>query len=164
MSVFYTLGHVLTSHAYGCRGPTKEDPSYFGGNTFHVEPEDLLVGGEANLTLGQGKHLLDYMTEKEKQTNYLEGTSLTEHSGVGHVTPYINDFMEHGMNTMVDKFREKAIHFESELKGWKRPKEDPLPKEDVETQAQTTYANYIAIKGMKHYFENYAEEARRRAN
>lgn len=60
MAVYIELGHVLTSEEYGCRGPNKEGK--FGAQTFHVEPEDLLAGGEANLTFGQGKHLIYYLT------------------------------------------------------------------------------------------------------
>ena len=60
LAVYVSLAHVLTSDEYGCRGHNSE--GQFGAGTFHVEPEDLLAGGEANLTFGQGKHLIAYLT------------------------------------------------------------------------------------------------------
>lgn len=65
LAIFYNLSHVVSTHNYGCRGPINGDPSNpYGANTFHLEPEDLLAGGEANLTFGQGKYLIEYLTEK----------------------------------------------------------------------------------------------------
>jgi hypothetical protein len=60
----------------------------FGANTFHLEPEDVLAGGEANLTFGQGKHVIEYMTENEQREGWMNGLNISGHSGIGHVLPY----------------------------------------------------------------------------
>lgn len=59
LATYYLLGYVLSTFEYGCRGPVdKTSNGRFGANTFHLEPEDVLAGGEANLTFGQGKHII----------------------------------------------------------------------------------------------------------
>lgn len=63
LAIFFNLGYVVSTLEYGCRGNVGGDTKNpFGANTFHLEPEDLLAGGEANLTFGQGKHLIEYLT------------------------------------------------------------------------------------------------------
>jgi hypothetical protein len=63
LAIHFLLGHVLSTFEYGCRGPVdKTTNGRFGANTFHLEPEDVLAGGEANLTFGQGKHIMEYLT------------------------------------------------------------------------------------------------------
>ncbi len=59
LAVHFGLGHIVSTKTYGCRGPINGDPhNPFGANTFHLENEDVLAGGEANLTFGQGKHIV----------------------------------------------------------------------------------------------------------
>mgnify|MGYP006374897581 FL=1 len=49
LAINYLLGHVVSTYEYGCRGPVdKTVNGVFGGNTFHLEPEDILAGGESN--------------------------------------------------------------------------------------------------------------------
>ncbi len=46
LAINYLLGHVLSTMEYGCRGPVDGTVNgVFGANTFHIEPEDILVGG-----------------------------------------------------------------------------------------------------------------------
>lgn len=61
----------------------------FGSATFHLQPEDLLAGGQANLTFGQGKHLISYLAQQERDQLWKEGINLSEHSGIGHIVAYL---------------------------------------------------------------------------
>ena len=83
------LGHIFSTKKYGCRGPVDgSSTGVFGANTFHLEPEDILAGGTANLSMGQGKHLIEYLTEEERKNNWMVGKNLSAHSGVGHIVPH----------------------------------------------------------------------------
>lgn len=90
LAIYYNLAHLVSTKEYGCRGPIRGDPKKpFGANTFHLEPEDVLAGGEANLTFGQGKHVVEYLTAEEMRAGWIMGQNLSAHSGIGHVIPYM---------------------------------------------------------------------------
>jgi hypothetical protein len=93
------------------------NPSHhFGSNTFHLEVEDLLAGGEANLTFGQGKHVIEYLTQSEKQEGWMKGQNLSAHSGIGHVTPYVDEIFKIGLAELTNKFMEKANKYKTSNK------------------------------------------------
>ena len=90
LAIYFNLGYIVSTKQYGCRGPSKDDPrGRFGANTFHLEPEDVLAGGQANLTFGQGKHLIEYLTQDQMKSGWFVGQNLSAHSGIGHINPYI---------------------------------------------------------------------------
>jgi hypothetical protein len=106
---YLELGHVFSTKKYGCRGPADHSvDGVFGANTFHLEPEDLLAGGMVNLSMGQGKHLIDYMTEEEKKNNWLNNKNLSPHSGVGHIVPHYEEIIEVGLDEMISRFKRSA--------------------------------------------------------
>ena len=53
----------------------------------------MLAGGEANLTFGQGKHVIEYLTQEEMQAGWMDGKNLSGHSGIGHVIPYLEEIL-----------------------------------------------------------------------
>lgn len=63
-----------------------------------------MAGGEANLTFGQGKHLIDYLSQKEKDNLYSQGMNLSAHSGIGHIVAYLEEIMKYGLKWMVDRY------------------------------------------------------------
>lgn len=94
LAIYYILGYVLSTYEYGCRGPIdKTSNGVFGANTFHLQPEDVLAGGEANLTFGQGKHLIEYLTTEQQQLSWRRGLNISGHSGIGHVVPYVEEIL-----------------------------------------------------------------------
>ena len=64
--MYTALGHVVSTHEYGCRGFNHEGKN--GANTFHLELEDMLAGGAPNNSFGQGKYLLSI---KRKANNVM---------------------------------------------------------------------------------------------
>jgi hypothetical protein len=52
-----------------------------------------LAGGESNLTFGQGKHVIEYLTEAEKQLSWSRGSNISGNSGIGHVVAYMDEVM-----------------------------------------------------------------------
>lgn len=58
----------------------------------------MLVGGEADLTFGQGKHLVEYLTQEEMKELWSQGTNLSAHSGVGHIMPYLEEIIKDGLS------------------------------------------------------------------
>ena len=107
LSVYVELAHILSTSWYGCRGPSAEKGGKFGAGTFHIEPEDVLAGGEANLTFGQGKHLLDYLTTEERDRSWMKGENLSEHSGVGHIVPHMDDAFKEGLDGMIARLKKE---------------------------------------------------------
>ena len=61
----------------------------------------MLAGGEANLTFGQGKHIMEYLTEKEKKFYWAQGKNLSAESGIGHVVPHMEDIMNEGLGAII---------------------------------------------------------------
>lgn len=97
-----------------------------------------MVGGEANLTFGQGKHLLDYMTEKEREENWYSGSTITEHSGVGHVVPHMDYIMRNGLEKLIDDIYQKY--------------QKALTEKKEERVLNLFLGSVIALKGMQNYF------------
>lgn len=146
LAIYFNLGHGLSTKEYGCRGPVNgDDRNPFGANTFHLEPEDLLAGGEANLTFGQGKHLIDYMTEAEKQSNWLHGLNISSHSGIGHVVAYVTEIFDKGLGALTQDFQNSA----NGVKNLTDKKKYNL-----------FIATVFALHGLKQYFINYADLAK----
>jgi len=108
-AVRLAAGHVFPSDAYGRRGllnkaEMEADPSVpakYGADTYHMHDLELLVGGMPNLSLGQGKFLIDYATEEEAWGNFRSTISYA--SGVGHVVPHYDDILQHGVQSVVEK-------------------------------------------------------------
>lgn len=102
-----SLGKVFTDEEYGKRGSCfdKNMNRVNGADTFHIEPEEIIVGGLPNLSFGQGRYVIDYTTEEEKARNYLT-SSVTYASGVGHVVPEFEVALKHGIPGLILKARE----------------------------------------------------------
>ena len=105
LAMYTALAHVVSTHQYGCRGLNSEGKN--GANTFHLEPEDLLAGGTANNSFGQGKYLVNYLTAEEREEFWFNFNTLTNHSGVGHVVPFYEEIMENGLEKIIQSYREK---------------------------------------------------------
>jgi hypothetical protein len=94
LAIHFLLGHVLSTFEYGCRGPVdKTVNGRFGANTFHLEAEDVLAGGEANI--------MEYLTEQEMKANWGAGKNLSAESGIGHVVPHMEDIMNQGLGAII---------------------------------------------------------------
>ena len=85
-----------------------------------------------------------YLTKKELKNIWDNGNSLSEHSGVGHVVPYLDEIFEKGLQKMVDKF--KAL----------------TAQEKEGKTRRLFFGAYLALTGLQKYFENYADLCHRR--
>ena len=100
---YFNLGHVVSTKEYGCRGPVNGDPkNLFGGNTFHIEPEDVLVGGTSNLSFGQGKHVIEYLTKEEMFVGWNQFKNLSAQSGTGHILPHFEEILNIGLGGLLN--------------------------------------------------------------
>lgn len=57
----------------------------YGSDTYRIMPDEIIVGAMPNLTLGEGRYVMKYLSEEERLQGFLR--NLSEASGVGHVIP-----------------------------------------------------------------------------
>ncbi|MEL6750438.1 MAG: pyruvate formate lyase family protein, partial [Pseudomonadota bacterium] len=70
-----------------------------GANTFHIQPNEIIVGGMPNLSLGEGCYVMRYLTDDEHQAGFIAG--LSEASGVGHIIPDFDKLLQHGLGDLI---------------------------------------------------------------
>jgi pyruvate-formate lyase len=74
-------------------------------NTFHVSPDELIVGTLPPFSVGQGKEFVRYLTEQEELRYALD--YLNELSPMGHVVPDHGALLEHGLNGLIAQCRQR---------------------------------------------------------
>lgn len=91
---------IYATEAYGFRGRRLVDGRLvYGADTFRIHPSELIVGALPDLSLGQGRHVLRYLREDERQASFFAG--LTEASGVGHVLPDHQKLVDVGLGGLI---------------------------------------------------------------
>lgn len=115
----------------------------YGSDTFRISPEEIIVGAMPNLTLGEGRYVMKYLSEAERLDGFLN--NLSEASGVGHVIPNY----EKALNTGLKSLKEEVLDYEA--------KATTQEKKDLYRSA------YLSLEGISEYFLNYAELARKTA-
>ncbi|GAA4196805.1 hypothetical protein GCM10022289_03070 [Pedobacter jeongneungensis] len=129
-------------HAYSAFIESKGECVY-GSDTYRISPEEIIVGAMPNLSLGEGRYVMKYLSETERMDGFL--SNLSEASGVGHVIPHY----------------EKAIQ-----KGLKQMKEEVLAYEQQATTPELKdfyRSSYLSLEGITEYFLNYEKLARETA-
>ncbi len=129
-------------HAYSAFIEAKGECVY-GSDTYRISPEEIIVGAMPNLSLGEGRYVMKYLSETERMDGFL--SNLSEASGVGHVIPHY----------------EKAIQ-----KGLKQMKEEVLAYEQKATTAELKdfyRSSYLSLEGITEYILNYEKLARETA-
>lgn len=96
------LGEVFAGSAYGFRGRRRDQDGNWvnGADTYRISPRELIVGAMPNLSLGQGRHVIDYAREDEQLPNFILG--LSSASGVGHVVPGFTRALDVGVGGLMD--------------------------------------------------------------
>jgi Dyp-type peroxidase family len=115
----------------------------YGSDTFRISSEEIIVGAMPNLTLGEGRYVMKYLSETERLEGFLN--NLSEASGVGHVIPNYEKALKTGLKVL----KEEILDYES--------KAETQQKKDLYRSA------YLAMEGISEYFLNYAELARNTA-
>lgn len=159
--------HQLTSEVYGFRGrkvrkdggliPYCEhmnpspDSVVNGADTFRIQNEEIIVGAMPNLSLGQGRHCIEYLTDEERKNGFID--SLSEASGVGHNVPGLDRVVEKGLAALISELEEKLTHATDKKIG--AAKYSP---KDFYT------ASVLALKGVQDVCCRFAELATKQAN
>lgn len=112
----------------------------YGSDTFRISPEEIIVGAMPNLTLGEGRYVMKYLSEAERLEGFLG--NLSEASGVGHVIPNFEKALTKGLKGL----KEEILDYES--------KAVTQEKKDLYRSA------YLSLEGISEYFLNYAKLAR----
>ncbi|UUC44956.1 Dyp-type peroxidase [Flavobacterium cerinum] len=121
----------------------KDGQIVYGSDTFRISPEEIIVGAMPNLSLGEGRYVMRYLTDSERLDGFL--VNLSEASGVGHVIPHYEKALQKGLKVMMD-----------EILDYEKNTTDTTKKELYQSA-------YLALKGISEYCLNYAELARQTA-
>jgi len=164
--------HLFSSADYGFRGRKirledgtlipyssfreKDGTIVYGSDTFRISPEEIIVGAMPNLSLGEGRYVMRYLSDSERLDGFL--ANLSEASGVGHVIPHFEKALQKGLKVMMDEILDyekntPAIH-DNDTDAVKKEKQD---KKDLYRSA------YLSLQGISEYCLNYAELARQTA-
>lgn len=111
--------HLLASADYGFRGRRVRLPDgslapfcghanhrgevVYGADTYRISAEEIIVGAMPNLSLGEGRYVMKYLTDQERQDGFL--ANLSEASGVGHVIPDYEQALLLGIDGMLQQIR-----------------------------------------------------------
>ena len=111
----------------------------YGSDTYRISPEEIIVGAMPNLTLGEGRYVMKYLTEQERLDGFL--ANLSEASGVGHVIPDFAKALEKGLGGLM-----------AEVKAYENNTTDKEKKDLYR-------ASYLALQGISEYCLNYSRLA-----
>ncbi|WP_316820410.1 Dyp-type peroxidase [Pedobacter gandavensis] len=148
--------HLFSDPSYGFRGRKirlkdgtlipyssfrqDEGETIYGSDTFRVSPEEIIVGAMPNLSLGEGRYVMKYLSDIERMDGFLN--NLSEASGVGHVIPHFEKALQKGLGQM----KAEVLDYE---------------KSAATTVKKELYRSaYLSLQGISEYFQNYANLAR----
>ncbi|XZF15231.1 Dyp-type peroxidase [Chitinophagaceae bacterium MMS25-I14] len=112
----------------------------YGSDTYRISPEEIIVGAMPNLSLGEGRYVMKYLSDAERLDGFLN--NLSEASGVGHVIPHYEKALQKGLKVM----KEEVLAYGKSA--------GTQEKKDLYRSA------YLALEGISEYCLNYAELAR----
>lgn len=115
----------------------------YGSDTYRISPEEIIVGAMPNLSLGEGRYVMKYLSEIERMDGFLN--NLSEASGVGHVIPHYEKALQKGLKEMKDD----VLAYEA--------KAGTVEKKELYRSA------YLALEGISEYCINYETLARETA-
>lgn len=153
--------HLLASEEYGFRGqrirrkgkdtlilrkgnynPEKDD-LINGADSYRIEPEEIIVGALPNLSLGQGRYVMKYLSDDERLDGIMGG--LSEASGVGHCIPDFEKVLDRGLSSLI-----------KEVEKYYKKEEDEVKKDFYQ-------AIILSLKGVSEYSLLYADLAKKMA-
>lgn len=141
-----SLGEVFAGEAYGFRGRRRDHDGNWvnGADTYSMSPQELIVGGMPNLSLGQGRYVIDYAREDEQLPNFFLGLSAA--SGVGHVVPGFRHALDVGIGGLI-----------AEVSG-------KLEKHSGDKEKSSFYRGVLlALRGVAEHCRSYAALAKKLA-
>ncbi|WP_265733956.1 Dyp-type peroxidase [Acinetobacter genomosp. 33YU] len=111
----------------------------YGSDTYRIMPDEIIVGAMPNLTLGEGRYVMKYLSEEERLQGFLR--NLSEASGVGHVIPNYKKALDLGLAGLQQEIVKHASNAQT-----------PEKKDFYE-------ASRLALVGISEYFLNYSKLA-----
>lgn len=111
----------------------------YGSDTYRIMPDEIIVGAMPNLTLGEGRYVMKYLSEEERLQGFLR--NLSEASGVGHVIPNYKKALDLGLAGLQQEIAKHASNAQT-----------PEKKDFYE-------ASRLALVGISEYFLNYSKLA-----
>jgi len=155
--------HLYTDKNYGFRGtklkrsPEATELETFFGNycpefcqlitgadTYRIQLDEIIVGGMPNLSMGQGRYVMEYLNRDERAQAYIK--NLSEASGVGHVVPAYDNLLKCGFGELKKEIKK-------------------LRDERTQTKERDFYeACLITLEGVSDYCNRYAALALEMAN
>lgn len=115
----------------------------YGSDTYRISPEEIIVGAMPNLSLGEGRYVMKYLSEAERLDGFV--TNLSEASGVGHVIPHYEKALKLGLGGML-----------AEVEQYAKGAQDQAKKDLYQ-------AAHLTLLGIAEYFLNYAKLAEQMA-
>lgn len=115
----------------------------YGSDTYRIAPEEIIVGAMPNLSLGEGRYVMKYLSDAERMDGFLN--NLSEASGVGHVIPNYEKALQKGLQQM----KEEVLAYEQ--------KATTPERKDFYRSA------YLSLEGISDYIKNYETLARETA-
>jgi len=112
----------------------------YGSDTYRIFPEEIIVGAMPNLTLGEGRYVMKYLTDEERIQGFI--SNLSEASGVGHVIPNYERALKQGIKGL-----------QEEINAHLKNSENTAIKNDL------YHSSLLALKGISEYFVNYSHLA-----
>ncbi|ENX01340.1 hypothetical protein F900_01706 [Acinetobacter modestus] len=111
----------------------------YGSDTYRIMPDEIIVGAMPNLTLGEGRYVMKYLSEDERLQGFLR--NLSEASGVGHVIPNYQKALDLGLAGLQQEIKKHA--------------------QNANTQEKKDFyeASVLALTGISEYFLNYSKLA-----
>ncbi|MFA0964484.1 Dyp-type peroxidase [Roseivirga sp. BDSF3-8] len=122
-----------------------------GADTFRIQPEEIIVGGLPNLSLGEGRYAMRYLSHAERMEGFFD--NLSETSGVGHNIPSFEKILEKGFDGLLEDI---ATHR-------KAMQEGGLTDEEKQTKGDFYESCHLAIKGVQEYCLRYSALAKKMA-
>ncbi|WP_228151912.1 Dyp-type peroxidase [Acinetobacter seifertii] len=111
----------------------------YGSDTYRIMPDEIIVGAMPNLTLGEGRYVMKYLSEEERLQGFLR--NLSEASGVGHVIPNYKKALDLGLAGLQQEIAKHASKAQT-----------PEKKDFYE-------GSRLALVGISEYFLNYSKLA-----
>lgn len=121
-----------------CSFLENEGQIVYGSDTFRISPEEIIVGAMPNLTLGEGRYVMKYLSDTERLNGFIN--NLSEASGVGHVIPNYENALAKGLKAL----KEEILGFERNASSDKK---------------DFYRASFLALEGISEYCLNYAKLA-----
>ncbi|MDH4471687.1 MAG: Dyp-type peroxidase [Fluviicola sp.] len=163
--------HELASDEYGFRGqrfltldgkqlPVDSSNDHTkgrvinGADSFRIQPEEILVGAMPNLSLGEGRYVMLYLSEKERMDGFL--ADLSEASGVGHNIPAYDQLVELGLDGLVQKVETHRKKLQANKKEYFKSVRDEAKEKSYTDKMEFYESCLLTLKGVSEYALRYA--------